>query len=37
MDDITEFFEGKQLPRFYIASYVALIPKVHHPSGFDKF
>ncbi|XP_042972740.1 uncharacterized protein LOC122304535 [Carya illinoinensis] len=25
---IAEFFEGKQLPRYYTASYVALIPKV---------
>lgn len=34
---VAEFFEGKQLPRVYTASFVALIHKVQQPTGYDKF
>ncbi|KAF5463850.1 hypothetical protein F2P56_013978 [Juglans regia] len=37
VEAVKEFFEGKQLPRFYMALYVALIPKVQQPTGFEKF
>ncbi|KAF5468900.1 hypothetical protein F2P56_013011 [Juglans regia] len=32
-----DFFSGSILPRFYIASYLVLIPKVEDPKNFDKF
>ncbi|XP_042965872.1 uncharacterized protein LOC122299567 [Carya illinoinensis] len=34
---ISDFFHCKSLPRFYIASFIVVIPKVDKPSGFDKF
>ncbi|XP_041021236.1 uncharacterized protein LOC121262712 [Juglans microcarpa x Juglans regia] len=36
-DAVAEFFRGGVLPRFYIASYLVLIPKVENPGSFDKF
>ncbi|KAF5441975.1 hypothetical protein F2P56_037069 [Juglans regia] len=37
LEAISEFFVSKQLPRFFTASFLVLIPKVDNPSGFDKF
>ncbi|XP_040994317.1 uncharacterized protein LOC121240856 [Juglans microcarpa x Juglans regia] len=37
LEAMSEFFVSKQLPRFFTASFLVLIPKVDNPSGFDKF
>ncbi|XP_042942688.1 uncharacterized protein LOC122276858 [Carya illinoinensis] len=34
---VRDFFIGNSMPRFYSASYIALIPKMQKPTGFDKF
>ncbi|XP_042962460.1 uncharacterized protein LOC122296729 [Carya illinoinensis] len=34
---VWDFFIGNSMPRFYSASYIALIPKMQKPIGFDKF
>ncbi|XP_041001625.1 uncharacterized protein LOC121247323 [Juglans microcarpa x Juglans regia] len=34
---VVEFFMIKDLPRFFTASYLVLIPKMESPTGFDKF
>ncbi|XP_042962740.1 uncharacterized protein LOC122297018 [Carya illinoinensis] len=37
IEAVKDFFPGNQFPRYYTASYVALIPKTQHPASFDKF
>ncbi|XP_042978955.1 uncharacterized protein LOC122309511 [Carya illinoinensis] len=37
LEAVIEFFHTKSFPRFYMTSYIVLIPKVDKPSGFDKF
>ncbi|XP_042962498.1 uncharacterized protein LOC122296772 [Carya illinoinensis] len=37
VEAIRNFFKGVPLRRFYIASFVVLIPKMSQPMGFDKF
>ncbi|XP_042965908.1 uncharacterized protein LOC122299590 [Carya illinoinensis] len=34
---VRDMYSGVPMPRFYSASYIALIPKMQQPTGFDKF
>lgn len=37
MEKAIFFFTGANLPRFFITSYIVLIPKVKNSTSYDKF
>ncbi|GLT55053.1 hypothetical protein SLA2020_282060 [Shorea laevis] len=37
VEAVRNFFEGTELPRYYTASFLVLIPKMPDPCSFDKF